>query len=195
MSSCAIGLRTHSGWAALVAVGGDPQTPEVLARRRVDIADPRLPGSKQPYHEAEEMELREAARYLARCERRSRTLARNGLQEAIDALRRAGHRPRPCVILLAAGRPLPELASILASHALIHTADGEHFRNALGAAAKECGLRVTRVRERDVAASVSEKVGIGFVDLARRVNDFRKALGPPWTQDQKLATLAGWLAL
>jgi len=31
--------------------------------------------------------------------------------------------------------------------------------------------------------------------LRRRVNEIGRPIGPPWTQDQKLACLAGWLAL
>jgi len=43
-------------------------------------------------------------------------------------LRGKGYRPVGSALLLASGRPLPKLETILASHALIHTADGEHFR-------------------------------------------------------------------
>jgi hypothetical protein len=159
------------------------------------MADPAIRGSKQPYHEAEEMDLGDAARHLARCERASLTLARAGLGGALADLAARGHRPDACGILLAAGAPLPELASILASHARIHTADGEHFRNALAAAAQERGLEVVRVRERDAAAAVASKLGVPLDDLVRRVQDMRGTLGPPWTQDQKLATLAAWYAM
>ena len=37
----ALGLRAHSGWAALVAVGGGPASPQVLDRRRIEMADGR----------------------------------------------------------------------------------------------------------------------------------------------------------
>ena len=43
-----LGFAPHSGWAAVVVVGGCIEEPEVLARRRIDMADPRLPGSKDP---------------------------------------------------------------------------------------------------------------------------------------------------
>jgi len=195
MSFCAIGLRAHSGWAALVALAGTRRAPEVVSRSRIEMADPAIRGSKQPYHEAEEMELRDAARYLARCERASLRLARAGLAGALEDLAERGHRPEACGILLAAGAPLPELASILASHARIHTADGEHFRNALAAAARERGLEVVRVRERDAAAAVASELRLAAEDLVRRVQDMRGTLGPPWTQDQKLATLAAWHAM
>ena len=63
----ALGFRVHSGWAAAVAVAGTPARPEILERRRIDIADPALRGSAQPYHAAEKMPVAEAKRYLDRC--------------------------------------------------------------------------------------------------------------------------------
>ena len=44
----ALGFRAHSGWAALVAIAGTVDAPRVLERRRIAIADPELPSSKQP---------------------------------------------------------------------------------------------------------------------------------------------------
>jgi len=195
MTPAAIGLRPHSGWAALVVVAGPTRFPQVVGRRRIEIADPKIPGSKQPYHAAENLELRKAARLLARCERGSLELARRAFREALDDLRGRGYAAVNCGLLLASGRALPPLESILASHALIHTADGEHFRNALAAAAEGHELAVTRIREREVLAAASEKLGVPADQLARRVADMGKPLGSPWTQDQKLATLVGWLAL
>src|SRR5437879_4722426 len=57
-----LGFAPHSGWAAVVVVGGVIDEPEVLARQCVGMADPDLPGSKQPYHEVEELALQEAGR-------------------------------------------------------------------------------------------------------------------------------------
>lgn len=64
MSKATLGFAPHSGWAALVAVGADAARPRVLLRERIEMADPRLVGSKQPYHEIEGMPLREAERRL-----------------------------------------------------------------------------------------------------------------------------------
>jgi len=190
--SCAIGLRAHSGWAAAVAVviHGETDEPVVVLRERIELTDPTLHGGKAPYHAAEKMELAEAAAFLERCEAASRALALRGVRALLDRLAVRGHAPSRCGLLMAAGRPLPALSATLASHALIHIGDGEHFRKALAEAAEASGLALTRVRARDVAASLGTP---GAIDgyLARQ----RKSLGPPWAQDQKLATLAAWHAL
>jgi len=190
---CAIGLRAHSGWAVAVGVASaaTAKPPDVVLRERIDLTDPRLAGSKAPYHAAEKLPLPEAASFLARCEMASRALARSGLERIVERLRADGRVAVRCGLLLAAGRPLPDLRSTLASHAWIHVGDGEHFRSALADAAGACGLEVRRVRERDVAASLAGSGGSVDDYLARQ----RRLLGPPWAQDQKLAALAAWFAL
>ena len=69
IKKAAIGLRAHSGWAALVALAGPAATPEVVARRRIEIADPGIRGSKQPFHAAEPLEFPDAKAYIQRCRR------------------------------------------------------------------------------------------------------------------------------
>ena len=191
----AVGLRAHSGWAALVAVAGTPRSIDVVARRRIEIADPAIPGSKQPYHEAERLPVDKAGELLDRCMRGAEWLARKAIGAVLDELAREGHESRACGLLLASGRPLPALEAILASHALIHTADGEHFRDALARASEHVRLTVIRVREKEVLERASAALGIPVPRLQAHVQELGRSLGPPWTQDQKLAALAAWLAL
>ena len=192
----ALGLRAHSGWATLVAVAGPPGSPSVVDRRRIELADASIEGSKQPYHEAEGKKPKEAERIVGRCIDSSRRLALEALRAARDELRGRDHDVAGCGLLLASGRPLPDdLHAILASHALIHAAEGEMFRDVLVRASEACALPVTGVRERDLLARAAEATGLPAPDLQRRVGEMGRALGPPWRQDEKLATLAAWLVL
>jgi hypothetical protein len=188
-------LRPHSGWAALVVVAGTPRSPVVLDRRRIEIADPDIDGSTQPYHAAEGLDLDRARKYLERCEAGARRRSREGLSEALENLRPSGHKAAGCGLLLSSGRALPPLPEILKSHALIHTADGEHFRHALREAAAHFGLPVEGVREKEIWARASADLRIPVADLQQLVNTIGKSIGPPWTQDQKFAALSGWLTL
>ncbi len=191
----AIGLRAHSGWAALVAVAGSAAGIEVVDRRRIELADPDVPGSRQPYHEAESLPPGDARALLDRFEASAQSRARKALDEVTRELARDGRAPRACGLLAASGRPLPALESILASHALIHAADGEHFRTALSRAGEHFRLRVFRVREKEIFEKASQALEIPAEALRRRLGELGRSIGPPWTQDQKLAALAGWLAL
>jgi hypothetical protein len=184
MKRAAIGVRAHSGWAALVAVTGKPGAVQVLDRRRIVIADTQSSGTNQPYHFAEKLELRAAEKHLASCAAVSERLALVALRDVVQGLN--GYEIAGAAILLASGRPLPLLPNILASHALIHTAEGEFFRQIVRQACERLGIRVTGIRERDLgegSALQSEIAGLG------------KIVGPPWTQDQKTAALAAMIVL
>jgi hypothetical protein len=192
----ALGLRAHSGWAAAVLVGGTLERPVVLDRRRLVLADvDALAGSMQPYHAMEGRAPAETVKMLARFVGDVQARASDELRRVEESARAEGHRVAACGLLIAAGRALPELSSILASHALIHTADGLHFRGALERAAAELGWTLSKIPERDVetrAAGVSHEKP---ERMKARIAALGKGLGPPWTADQKLAALAGLLAL
>ncbi len=191
----ALGFRAHSGWAALVVVAGPPRSPAVIDRRRIQLVDPGIPGSKQPYHAAQNLDLKKAEEVVRRSTKQARRLARRALRAVMDDLREKGHDLVGCGILLGSGRPATTLAATLASHALIHTAEGELFRGALTHASEHHDLPVTGVRERELYARAAAELRVPADKLRNRVSEMGRAIGPPWTQDEKHATLVGWLAL
>jgi hypothetical protein len=180
----ALGFRAHSGWAALVAVAGTIDATHVLERRRIVIADPEIPGSKQPYHAAAGLSFPQAEALVRRAVESSRTLALEVMSATVKGLRSRGHEVAGCGVLLGSGKELPGLAKVLASHASIHTAEGVMFRDVLVWAAKECRLPVTGVREKDLNGASLKRIG-----------SLGKLIGPPWTQDQKYAAVAALMAL
>jgi len=186
-TAAAIGLRAHSGWAAAVAIGGPVEAPWVITRRRIVMVDLHSAGGKQPYHAAVGLEIAEARRMVTDCGARAAALAAAALRGMAGDLRGLGHEAAGCALLLASGRPLPELENILASHALIHTAEGELFREALRAASRDCGLPLLEIKERDLLTPAKP--------LEPHLAAMGKAIGPPWRQDQKYAAMAAWLML
>ena len=195
MAKVALGLRAHSGWAALVAVAGTARSIEVVDRRRVELSASKTPGPKQPYHEAEGQKLEKARQIVTRYAEEAGRLASEALRAVLANLKRQGHEVVGCGLLLASGRPLPDLESILASHALIHSADGELFRDAIADAAKKNRLTVVRVKEKEAIGEAASRLHVEAGELQRRVAALGKTVGPPWTQDQKLATLVAWMTL
>jgi len=192
-TAAAIGFRPHSGWTAVVAIAVAADAPVVVDRRRIDLAGSGVP--KQPYHAAESLGLEKARGRLAGWERDTARLAADGMRRAVSDLAAKGHAVVGCGMLLASGRPLPPLAAILDSHALIHTADGEHFREAIRKAASRAGLPTTEVREKEIWERAGEILGRRADRLRREIDALGKPLGPPWTADQKLAALAAWMSL
>jgi hypothetical protein len=178
---------------ALVVLGGPAKSPAVLDRRRIALVEPGLP--KQPYHAALGLSLPRAEKLIARCVEGSRRLAAAAFDGATSDLRRGGRVAVGCGLLLASGRALPGLEAILASHPLVHTAEGELFRGAIAHASGRANLPVTAVREKEIWDRGAAALDVPADVLRRRLDDMGRPLGPPWAQDQKLAALAAWLAL
>ena len=193
MSEAAFGVRSHSGWAILVAIAGTTAEPAIIGRRRIELSGEGHP--KQPYHEAEPLKLKEAEALIRLCNEASRGLAVRAFRGTIGSVRREGHEVVGCGLLLASGRALPALADVLASHALIHAAEGEMFREALRLASRTCGLPLTEVKERELWDRCAEVLRVPLPALKRRLDDWGRSLGPPWRQDEKYAALVGWIAL
>jgi hypothetical protein len=191
-SEAALGFRSHSGWAALVAVAGPVAEPVAVVRRRVELSR-RTP--RQPFHVAEGRPYAAAKDLIRRSTDEAADLAERAVREAVAELRARGHEPVASGLLLAAERPLPGLRDVLASHAFIHAAEGELFRDVLRQAGRQCGLRLVEVRERELEDRAARSLRRSATELRRRLGEWGKALGSPWTQDEKRAALVAWLAL
>jgi hypothetical protein len=195
VKNAAVGLRVHSGWAVLVVVSLEKDEPVVLRRERVQLVKTFSYKFRQPYHTAERMPIADGRKFISRMNAEARRLAHRALQTAQSDLARAGHRLVHCGLLLASGRPLPDLERVLASHALIHTGDGELFRDALAHASEKCALRLLKVREKGLFDEASQLFKLTRAALLNRVKELGRPLGSPWSQDEKSAALVAWLAL
>lgn len=191
----ALGIAAHSGWAAAVLLAGTPASPRAVLRERLELADEALPGSRQPYHALEELPLPEAQRRLAAFRASAAQLAGRSLRALIQRARAAGVIPQAAGILDSAGRSGASLAAVLASHALIHTADGNHFREVLAQSCEELGLTVARVGQRELTARASATLGRSPEELMATVRELGRGMGSPWGVDQKSAALLAWLLL
>ncbi len=195
MQRAAIGFRVHSGWAAMVAVALEDGLPAVLERRKLQLVKTFSYTFRQPYHTAEKMPLGDAAEFVRGVENESRELALAGIRAVQNELQKANYKVHGCSLLLASGRGLPEFEKILASHAMIHTADGELFRDAIRHSCTCVKLPLTAIKERELLATAAKRLNKRPQFLNRHVAALGKSLGPPWTADEKMATLAAWLAL
>ena len=194
-TNAALAFRAHSGWAAMVVVAGDANSIELIDRGRIELIDSSISGSKQPFHFAEDMSLKEATKYIDRCNTKTRLLAKNAFATIIDEMNKNDVTIVACASMQSSGNPLPALEKILASHALIHTAEGEFFRDAIAKACEFNNLQLTKIKEREVYQLASARFKLTEEELQERINKLGKLLGPPWRQDEKMATVAGLLAL
>jgi hypothetical protein len=205
-SAVSVGIRTHSahgrdegGWAAYVVLGGRISEPCILFRGRMQLCDSKIEGSNQPFHRAgstfpfhraEPMDLKTGEAFIKRCRKSSQDMAGSALGKIIST-----HGPvKACCVLTGPERPLPPLRAILASHALMHAAEREFYREAVREAAVRKGIAAEMVKEKDLPALAGRLPG---TEASRRntLNAFGKQVGSPWAQDEKFAATAAWLGL
>lgn len=167
----------------------------MIARERIEIIDENSSKKKQPYHFAKNLALDAAEKYIADCAADSERLASESIRSLMDELRAGDYAVKTCALVLASGRPLPSLSEILASHPLIHTAEGEFFRRAVWNACEKLKIQVSGFRERDLEAQAKSVLGKSATAVVKKISQAGKSIGSPWTQDHKSAALAAWIIL
>jgi hypothetical protein len=189
----ALGFRSHTGWAAVVALSGPSDAPSVVAKRRVDLATTFEAGAV--YHVSQGLPVAKADALL-RSSERAFTAAAGASIAALEAeLRDLGLEPIGSAVVAGGAKPLPALEAILKSHALVHAAEGELYRRVLVRASEACAIPAAFVSADDLDARVAGAAGIPERRVVSWLAEIGKASGKPWARDQKEAALAAWYAL
>ena len=180
----AFGLKSHSGWAALVVLGKQGDEVAVVDRRRIELVEETW--AKQPYHAAEGLESKVARDLVKRGIDSAHRLALSEMKAAIKRERDRKNDVAGCAVLV--GSPMPDWNTdeILAVHFRMHKAEGVLFQNALVQAAEKCKLKTLPVFEKELMVSDL---------LVKKIAGLGKSVGAPWGKDQKDAALVAFMAL
>ena len=191
----AFGLKAHSGWAALVVIGGDDRI-QIVDRRRLELVEQEdASWAKQPYHAAEHLPAADARHLVQRGIDAAHRHATRAMREAVARAEREGHSVSGCAVLM--GKPMPAwtVDEILAVHFRMHKAEGVLFREALAQAARACQRRLVAIPEHELHDRAVSSLGMPAAALSTQVAMLGKSAGPPWGKDQKEAALAAMVAL
>ena len=183
VADVALGIRPHSGWAVVVAVTAPPDV-RLVHRARIEVLADGDP--KQPWHAAQEggLSADDAAALAARVEAGARAAADDALRGVLAAVAAGGHDVVAAAVI-GEPRDVPGAEQVLASHPLLHAAEGELYRAVLAEAADAAGLAVHVAPPKSVAVD----------DHAPLLAELGRAAGPPWRADHKLAVAAALAAL
>jgi hypothetical protein len=186
----AVGFMTHSGWAIAVVVGLVDGHIKVYDRRRVALVAPDLP--RQPYHAVADLPAGEARQFVAAVDA---SIADRSLTE-LSAIRDAVSDHRLVAVgVVGHSREIPDVATVLASHALMHASEGEQYRRGVSGAAEQLCLPVWRTESRQLTTEVAQAMGWSSSRLADEHAQVRTAIGPPWQKDHKEAAAAALISL
>jgi hypothetical protein len=174
----------------VVAVAGEVESPEILAKARIDVAFTFDEGAV--FHVAQNYPPERAQALV-----RERELLFT--ERALADLR--AFRAQFDVKIVGAGmaapvvKRLPPLETVLKAHPLLHAAEGELYRRVFAEACAKLRARPKRAPVDVLNKSLENALGLKPAGLGRRLDAMGKASGKPWARDQKEATLAAWCAL
>jgi len=191
-SFAVLGFRPHTYWTSAVALAGSPHAPRVIERRRIAFAAGE---ERNVFHRAEATDLDQAQALIAEVRVATEANAAREIAAFVADLRRDGVTVRIAVVPEAVNKLPEKLEDILKVHARMHAAEGNFYRAVVAQACAVTGLEVRRVVERELPALVCDLLGVKPPALEARLKEMGRTLGPPWSEDYKLATEAAWLHL
>ena len=187
------GLKTHSGWDALVALGRADNKVIVVDRRRIELVDEEW--ARQPYHGAENLKPDAARDLVKRGIAAAKRIATRELRAALKRERARENNVTAVALLI--GSPMPDWNTheILAVHFRMHKAEGVLFRDALMHAAKSCAVKLIAIPEKELIEQAESVLKKSQQSLENEIATLGKSVGSPWGKDQKDAALAALIAL
>jgi hypothetical protein len=190
-SRTAVGFTVKSGWASAIVLAGTPTSPRVLASQRVDLSDPAIPESRQPYH-AGFATARTSGPVLSRL---LASVERFGRQSVTGLIRQYQTVERD---LRGAGVVVGSLidpARIGNEHIRIHALEGRLFRGVVEDAVARNKLACSIWRERDLYGVAARMLERPEEELRGTVAALGRGMPGSWRAEQKAAALAAWLVL
>ncbi len=187
----ALGFRVKSGFAIAVALAGPAASPAALARAVVALSDPKVPGTKQPFHDGfgtEQANQAEIARLVKIVERCART--------SIDALlgddRFAGRACRGAGLVVGS---VIDPAAVGNPHIRAHASEGRLFRTVIEEALRARTIACAVLVEKKLGEESARALKRTNAQIAQTLGVIGRALGSPWRAEEKAAATAAWMAL
>jgi hypothetical protein len=186
----AVGFTIKSGWAAAVLLGGSSAAPRVLDCRRVEISDPDVADSTQPYH-AGFGTARDGGDELERLVSVVKAYGRKSVTALLREYQKQASLRGAGVIV----GSLIDPETIGNAHIRIHAMEGRLFRMVVIDAAEKRGLKCTVRRERDLYADAGKALQKSEAAIRLTLSEIGRSVETGWRAEQKAAALGAWLLL
>ena len=188
----AIGFRVKTGRATAVVMAGPASAPRVLSRKSLQLWDPAIPESHQPWHADFELPPDESARIVPMALKAVERVALSALRELVDEIRTT-HGAIVGIALVAGSSTDPE--SIHNPHMRAHAREGQLFPQSLAAAAKTLRIPAVTLVESEVFTIAAAKLAKSPDAVKLAVTELGRNVGKPWSAEEKAAAAAAWITL
>jgi hypothetical protein len=188
----ALGFRVKSGWAMAVLLAGPSTAPSLLRCQSVLLSDPKVPGSKQPYHAALELPEKDAAIIVQKLRKVVSTAAERSVADLFKQAGEAGYVVRGAALVVGS---LVDPASLHNEHIRAHGLEGQLFRTALEDAFRLQSVPCTVLLEKTAYATAATALHKSAAQAKRIATNLGDSHDGAWRAEEKLATLAAWMSL
>jgi hypothetical protein len=188
----ALGFRVKSGWAMAVLLAGPSTAPSLLRCQSVLLSDPKVPGSKQPYHAALELPEKDAAIIVQKLRKVVSTAAERSVADLFKQAGEAGYVVRGAALVVGS---LVDPASLHNEHIRAHGLEGQLFRTALEDAFRLQSVPCTVLLEKTAYATAATALHKSTAQAKRIATNLGDSHDGAWRAEEKLATLAAWMSL
>jgi hypothetical protein len=190
-TGAAIGFSVKSGWASAVLVVGSATSPRVVDSRRIDLSDPAIPESRQPYHDGFGAE-RDTGPDLSRLLDGVTRFGRRSVTDLIRQFQAGASSVRAAGVVVGS---LIDPAGIANAHIRIHALEGQLFRRVVEDAVVRSRLACSTWRDRDLHALAAANLKLSDEAIRTKLTALGRDVGRPWRSEQKAAALAAWLVM
>jgi hypothetical protein len=186
-----VGFTVKSGWASVVLMAGPAAAPRVVTSCRVELSDPAIPESRQPYH-AGFGTARSAGPALSKLVAGVKRFGRKSVSDLIRQYQAGEHEVSGAGMVVGS---LIDPKSIANDHIRIHALEGQLFRGVVQDAASRSHVPFSVWRERDLYASAAVVLKRPEPALRDELKAIGTGVAGAWRAEQKMAALAAWLVL
>ena len=190
--AAAVGLAVSTGRVVVVVVRVTPQTPKIVVRYEIHLADPWVPESLHPYHyELGDFGPADTQARRRGCQAASKTTCR-AIHTLVGNMR--SHQLKPqgaCVVVSSLVDPL----MLAREHPRAHAQEGKLYREAVEAELRSCRVPFITVANKDLLTLAAKRFGQTATQIKLTLKAFSREVGTPWRAPEKQAAVGGWIAL
>jgi hypothetical protein len=191
-----LGFRIKSGYAVALVLEGSRAAPVAVARHVVELSDPEIPDTRQPYHGGFGREEDDAIA-IARRTRIVKKCAARAIAALLKGVGR-GSRPTRGNGAIQAGLVVGSVIDprqVANPHIRAHASEGKLFRTVVEQALRAHGVPCTIFLEKHLAATAAAALERDEASIRQTLAGFGKTLKGPWRAEEKAAAIAAWLTL
>jgi hypothetical protein len=191
INRAALGFRVKSGWASAVLLAGSVDSPRLCDNRLIDLCDPKIPATRQPFHAAMGRLEEDAAKVEPRLRVVHRVTGKS-VESLLADYCRNGYAIRHAALVV--GSQIDPV-SVANPHIRAHALEGQLFRTELEQALHANRIGTLVLKERDAYAQAASQLRKSILQVRQTIQNFGRSTKGAWRTEQKLAALAAWISL